>query len=245
MIRQFFENRNKVEEEIELAKYRYERKFYITEATKEQVEYIVKRHPRFFKEIFYERVINNIYFDTLDRANYIDNIEGSKSRTKFRIRWYGPLMGGVAKPKLEMKIKENLLGTKRTFALKPFEFGFQISRQELNRVFRASNLPDDVLSQVLQQWPTLVNQYRRKYFQSSDKKFRITIDDLQTFYAIRPMGNTFAAKFKDEKAIILELKYDQQFFEEANRISSFFPFRMTKSSKYARGVYGTLGIQLS
>jgi len=245
MISQFFKSITTQKEEAELSKYRYERKFFITEATKKQVEYVVKRHPGGFKEIYHERVINNIYFDTLDRDNYVDNIEGAKSRTKFRIRWYGDLMGPVPKPKLEMKIKEGLLGTKRTFSLKPFVFDTQITRLQLGRTFKDAELPADVLVQVLRQWPMLVNQYRRKYFQSADKKFRITIDDKQRFYAIRAMGNTFLSKFNDDDSVILELKYDQRYFEEAEQVSAKFPFRMTKSSKYARGVYGTSGIQMS
>ena len=243
MIRNFFKNIKNHDED--LYKYRYERKFFISEATKEQVEYIVKRHPRFFREIYHERVINNIYFDTLDRDNYVDNIEGATSRTKFRIRWYGELTGLVHTPKLEMKIKEGLLGTKRTFSLNPFVFDTHITRFLLSRTFKDAELPPDVLVKVLHHWPTLVNQYRRKYFQSADKKFRITIDDKQRFYAIRSMGNAFLSKFKDDHNIILELKYDQQYFQEADRVSTKFPFRMTKSSKYARGVYGTTGVQMS
>jgi len=229
----------------DISLFRYERKYFISDANKHQVVFVVKNHPAFFKEIYHERVINNIYFDTIEKDNYVDNIEGSTNRVKFRIRWYGDLKGKVLKPKLEMKIKVSLLGAKRTFPLQPFTFDEKISRSELQDVFRNSNLPDDVLSQVLQQWPTLVNQYRRIYFQSRDKKFRVTIDDKQRFHAIRSIGNTFLSTFKDDHNIILELKYEQQYFEEAERISSAFPFRVTKSSKYARGVYGTSGIQMS
>lgn len=230
---------------MDISQFRYERKYFITEATKHQVKFAVKSHPRCFSEIFHERIINNIYFDTLERDNYVDNIEGSKDRVKFRIRWYGDLMGSVTKPKLEMKIKIGLLGAKRTFALQSFSFDNNISRKGLQEIFKNSDLPDDVLSQVLQQWPTLVNQYRRVYYQSKDKKFRITIDDRQRFFAIRPIGNTFLSKFRDDHSIILELKYEQQYFDEAERVSSAMPFRLTKSSKYARGVYGTSGIQMS
>ena len=229
----------------DLTLFRYERKFFVENTSSKEIERVVKNHPRFFKEIHHVRKINNIYFDTLERDNFVDNIEGAKDRVKFRIRWYGDLKGLVPKPKLEMKIKAGLLGTKRTFNLSSFVFDRKLSRIMLQNVFRDSNLPDDVASQVLQQWPTLVNRYNRKYFQSRDKKFRVTIDDEQWFYNIRSIGNTFLSKFKDFDNIILELKYDQKYFKEAHEVSTLFPFRMTKSSKYSRGVYGTSGIQMS
>lgn len=228
----------------DISLFRYERKYFISDFSKSQVEMVVKNHPSIFKEIFYERIINNIYFDTLERNNYVDNIEGSKDRVKFRIRWYGDLEGKILKPKLEMKIKIGLLGAKRTFKLQPFCFDEKLSRADLQDVFRKSDLPDDVMTLILQQWPALVNQYRRKYFQSMDKKFRITIDDKQKFLAIRSFGNTFLSGFKDDSNIILELKYDQQYFMDAEVVSNCFPFRVTKSSKYARGIYGTSGIQM-
>ena len=37
-------------------------------------------------------------------------------------------------------------------------------------------------------------------------------------------------------SIILELKYNYQDDDEAHIISSYFPFRMTKNSKYVSGV---------
>ena len=43
---------------------RFERKFVIPRISKFQVEKFIKTHPGVFSEIFHERQVNNIYFDT-------------------------------------------------------------------------------------------------------------------------------------------------------------------------------------
>jgi len=88
--------------------YRYERKFFIDNMSKRKVESIIKLNPANFKEIYKERIINNIYLDSLSKNSYTDNIDGNMERTKSRIRWYGSLFGEIANPILEFKIKKGL-----------------------------------------------------------------------------------------------------------------------------------------
>ena len=82
---------------------RYERKFVIRELDVEGVEQIIKSHPSLFSEIFHERVVNNIYFDSWNMGSYSDNIEGNPQRLKIRIRWYGELFELIKKQVLELK----------------------------------------------------------------------------------------------------------------------------------------------
>ena len=72
--------------------YRFEKKFFISELTKQEIESIIKLHPAIFSEIYYERFVNNIYLDSFDLQNYFDNIIGTFKRQKVRIRWYGDLL---------------------------------------------------------------------------------------------------------------------------------------------------------
>ena len=88
--------------------YRYERKFFIDNMSKRKVESIIKLNPANFKEIYKERIINNIYLDSLSKNSYTDNIDGNMERTKSRIRWYGSSFGEIANPILEFKIKKGL-----------------------------------------------------------------------------------------------------------------------------------------
>ena len=46
----------------------------------------------------------------------------------------------------------------------------------------------------------------------------------------------FLKSVKDFKSVILELKYQEEYDEEANSIINQFPFRLSKSSKYVNGI---------
>ena len=83
--------------------------------------------------------------------------------------------------------------------------------------------------------PTLLNRYKRTYYLSYDKKFRVTVDSEMEFYSINPIREFFKT-FSDERKTIVELKYDQEHFDNAKNITQSFPFRVTKNSKYVVGI---------
>ena len=39
-----------------------------------------------------------------------------------------------------------------------------------------------------------------------------------------------------DQGLVIELKYEEQFDNQTDRITQYFPFRLTKSSKYVTGV---------
>ena len=55
------------------------------------------------------------------------------------------------------------------------------------------------------------------------------------FYSINPVREYFNTFADDEKTVI-ELKYNQQHADGARSITTNFPFRVTKNSKYVIGV---------
>ncbi len=83
--------------------------------------------------------------------------------------------------------------------------------------------------------PTLLNRYERTYYLSSDKKYRLTLDNKMEFYSINPIRDYFKI-FSDEEKTVVELKYNQQYADGARGITEHFPFRVTKNSKYVIGV---------
>ena len=83
---------------------------------------------------------------------------------------------------------------------------------------------------------TLMNRYSRKYFVTKDQNFRLTYDSELQFTAINNYGNSFNNKINSEKRRVFEVKYDQSLIGKAPEISNYFPFRMTKSSKYVFGI---------
>ncbi len=216
--------------------YRYERKFVVTELTKPQVELLIKLHPGMFSEIFYERFINNIYFDSCLMNCYFATIDGLRNRIKCRIRWYGDVLGYIEKPVLELKIKDGLVGRKKFYPLTPFSLDEKFSIEDIMVVFKNSDLPGSLGVDLTSMQLTLLNRYSRRYFQTADRNYRMTIDSKLEFYRINQKNNTFLHKSVDDHYLIVELKYNQDLDNHASRISSYFPFRVTKSSKYANGI---------
>lgn len=215
---------------------RHERKFSISDYSALEVEQIIKYNPACFSEIYHPRQINNIYFDSLGYTSYYENVDGERDRVKARIRWYGQLFGSVQKPILEFKIKNGLLGKKDFFELAPFHLDESFSKQTIVDALKNERVPLDIRNTILAMQPSLLNSYVRKYFISADKNFRLTIDTQLQFYRISYNQNLFIASVVDHKSVVLELKYDSQYENEAKEIGSRFPFSLTKNSKYLQGV---------
>lgn len=215
---------------------RHERKFLIPDLDRFEVESLVRLHPALFREPYPPRTVNNIYFDSAGLGNYLDNLDGVGDRTKFRIRWYGELRGKIGRPVLEIKRKQGLLGTKRSFPLIAFRVGSELDRDGLRRLFEESDIPDPVRDQVKALLPSLLNRYRRRYFVSADARVRLTLDTEREFFALGPRHNSLVHARRDHRVTILELKYAPADETRAAEIATRFPFRATKSSKYAQGV---------
>ena len=202
--------------------------------SKSEVEMIINMNSFRFSEIYKERYINNIYFDTPLLTNYFDNIEGNYNKKKTRIRWYGDLFGQVDNPILEFKIKKGELGEEKTYSLENFNFECDYFKNDFLALFDKCNQKSIIKTKGLR--PTLLNRYKRKYFQSFDKKFRITLDTNLRYYSIFNRIVSLHGGYLDDQNVILELKYGIEMQEDANFISNNFPFRMTKSSKYVMGI---------
>jgi hypothetical protein len=56
------------------------------------------------------------------------------------------------------------------------------------------------------------------------------------YYRIGGMSSWMARKQTDQRNVILELKYGIDDDAAASKVSTFFPFRVTKSSKYVQGI---------
>src|SRR3989344_3697839 len=150
--------------------FRYEKKFKILQLEHYEIENLIKQNPAIFSEIFYERQVNNIYFDSLNFKNYYDNLSGNAQRIKIRIRWYGKMFGLVEKPVLELKIKSGFVGKKKSFKLKPFILNKTFDFDNLRKnVLKNSNLPMRILELFNLSKPILLNAYKRKYFISANR----------------------------------------------------------------------------
>lgn len=215
---------------------RYERKFLVSLLRTRDLEHMVRMHPAMFSQAYPPRYVNNIYLDSHDLTNYWDNVCGSAHRLKARIRWYGNIFGPVAKPVLELKIKSGLTGRKESYKVQPFTLERGFTFGTLSEAFDRSNLPDELRERLRGLQPTLLNRYRRRYYLSADKLFRITLDNEMVYSGIGKTENQFAHSISDHIRTILELKYDMASDDQADSVTGLFPFRVTRSSKYVSGI---------
>lgn len=216
--------------------FRFERKFVSGTMDNRELEHLLRMHPAFFKEIYWERRVNNIYFDTPALTYYFDNVVGKSERRKVRIRWYGNGDGLVEKPVLEFKIKSGQLGRKASFILAPFDIRAEQGFDFFRNLFNKSDLPKEILEELKGLRPSLVNNYSRRYYRSADGNFRFTIDFDLRYFAYSPTVFSFGLGKRELENTILELKYDEEHDDEAMNITQSIPFRLNKSSKYVNGI---------
>ncbi|MBR9921093.1 MAG: VTC domain-containing protein [Bacteroidetes bacterium] len=213
-----------------LREFRYERKYRLELSSTGYVNQIIRNHPASFKVLFPDRQINNVYFDYPDFSGYKLNLMGVGLRRKYRLRWYGEDYSQMANPQLEIKQRENELGNKIVKRIDKEDWS------SLADVFDRHYPASAPLR------PALLNAYQRSYFGCRQGRFRITIDRQQKFMPLAdrqiPSDNWLkTSRFPyTDNALILELKYDQEFDAEAQDIMRYLPFRQSKNSKYVNGL---------
>jgi len=222
--------------------YRYERKYYLSGKEYGFVRTLVLNHPASFREIYYTRMVNNIYLDTPGFDFFYDNVNGNQLRKKIRIRWYDKTFAHQKKLTIEYKLKNGLLGDKISHPLSDIYIGDGFEISQLRDNLKNSPLPIPVANELLTYYPTLLNRYLRDYFISEDGKCRITLDRDLSFFRIHAGKNFFKTGYHISDDLIMEMKYDPGYETMADSISQDFPFRITKSSKYVIGIQNLFAI---
>jgi SPX domain protein involved in polyphosphate accumulation len=180
-----------------------------------------------FSEIYNERLINNIYFDTIDFADFYSNVNGHSERSKFRIRWYGKDKNVAAI--LENKSKVGEVGDKISYSINK-----TLNPTMLDNISDFIDFEDmNVKLAFSNRRPVLLNQYIRRYFISYDHKIRITLDrdirfGLPTF---NPNLHTVPIQVG-----ILEIKCAIEDKLLIDQILQSLNLRMDKFSKYVSGI---------
>ncbi|MCR9247425.1 MAG: VTC domain-containing protein [bacterium] len=215
--------------------YRFERKFYVEDLDTREIEMLVRLHPAFFSPLHPPRYVNSVYFDTPDHRALVDNVDGTADRCKMRIRWYGGLTG-ESRATLEFKIKRGLVGRKETVDLGSIRVDRDrgLAREELAVLLRSVVVPPAFRELVNTTAPTLANRYRRRYYQTADGRYRLTLDDELHYFPFVAGRATLLHPSRDRRGSVVELKYGPE--HDADRITGAFPFRLTKNSKYVSGL---------
>lgn len=219
--------------------HRYERKFIYEYGTPEDlIETEVLSNSFCFREIFHRRTVNNIYYDDQSMSFYHQNVSGDEQRDKYRLRWYGDAFENIHNPVFEIKKKYGAVGDKLSFALS--ETTYNLKQQTIAKTQEAivheiqSQHTPELALKLAGLSPSLYNSYERRYFLSDCRNYRITIDYNMTFY------NPYYPNYMISKAqltdIVLELKYKAPHDKESRNLTQQLNARLSKNSKYVRGV---------
>ena len=214
---------------------RFEVKFVVEPAQFSWIEGWVRSHGAGFFESYPVRQVNNIYFDTFDLSTYRENVSGVSLRTKIRFRWYGDTQHAEAGT-LELKRRVRNLGWKDTYRTGPVEM-VDLDWSAVRRDIR-SRLPREG-----QLWldehplPVLINRYRRRYFESADRRIRLTIDWKQRVYDQRIASTpNFSRAANLPDTMVVEFKFLAEDRPAASDALQTFPIRVSRNSKYVIGV---------
>jgi len=221
--------------------FRFEHKFIAEGVMEDQVEAMIKFHPALFRELYSERQVNSLYLDRYDLKNYHDNVDGLSERSKVRIRWYGETFGLIKKPTLEFKVKKNFYVGKILFPMMSFRLDSKFSMKVLRNTFQKSSLPGKISFYLSGLNYSTLHSYSRKYFIDASKRYRLTLDKNIRACKLASYENSFLDEFDQREPLILELKYATEHSDTADAITNYFPFRMTKNSKYVQGIQRLYG----
>ena len=194
----------------------------------------------FFRE-YENRIVNNIYFDSLNFKSFSDNVDGQSKRVKTRYRWYGKFEK-QSYGNMEFKIKRNVFGYKKTYNVKDLIIDEKKDFRYINnKIF--NELPQDIGIFFKQNDnPQIINQYEREYFKTKNQKFRVTIDkNIKIFDQRKSNTPNISRKTISQNYIVLEIKFDRKSRKDIEDLISNIPIRISKNSKYInafRSVYG-------
>lgn len=219
---------------------RYEVKYVASATRYHELAQWVRLHPAGFRTAYPPRWVNNVYFDTPDLFTFRENLLGSSSRSKVRLRWYGR-EPKAQRSTLEVKRRRNALGWKLSFRTGPIDLTCVTWRQ-LVRVVRDRLPPEGKMWLDAHSFPILINQYRREYFVSPDGRVRVTLDARQTVYdqRQRPRAN-LSRRANLPDTLVLEIKFGRADRELGSSVMRGVPIRVSRNSKYVIGVRAISG----
>lgn len=214
-----------------MSDYRYERKYIFKNVYYKDVVLVLLSHPLLFKEIFYERTVNNIYLDTPDNSDYFNHLDGAPERKKIRIRWYDDKKDDFY---LEIKSKKEAVGNKITYKLETPVIDLN-KRIALDRIKANNEIPEIVKLEIKKLIPVCVNSYKRRYFFSKSGKFRVTVDrDVRFSRLVSPFYREPMPVIGN--VVVVEVKYPVADDKDYQLFSKYFPSRTTKFSKFILGM---------
>jgi len=206
----------------------------------------IKLHKfNFFKE-YEDRNVNNIYFDSFNYKAFNDNLSGLPSRLKIRYRWYGNLFSKNRENEgsLEFKFRKNIYGYKKIFKIKDLNLNLNSKWSDIKNKILNALTPEYKILYNINSEKILINQYKREYFISKNKKLRITLDKNIKIFDQRFTFEKPNFKFKNytQDYSVIEFKFNKDDKILLNDLDISVPIKASRNSKYINGVRSILGI---
>lgn len=198
---------------------RHERKYSLEGIQYDFLMPLIQLSPASFITSYPDRLIHSLYFDDDQWSSLQRNIDGSPLRNKVRIRWYGAEENTISGGLLEVKSKNGLTGKKQAY---------DFPDMPLSDLSGISAAVEKILHTGALQ-PVLLVRYHRAYFVSFDRNIRLTLD--REIRYEKPGGAVYPWE-----GMVLEIKYPPDRETDVAELMQYFPFRLSKHSKYARGM---------
>lgn len=226
-------------------KVRYEFKIPCPSTMILEIETWVRLHPAHWRMSYPPRQVNNIYFDTPDLQDLNANLGGVGRREKLRLRWYGAditrvAAGQTGQPaQLELKCKDGQIGWKQ---IAPFDGRLALAEQPwpaLLTTLRAGLEPRAQLWLDRHAQPTLINHYRRAYYETPDGVLRLTLDTRLRAHdqRISALPNlTRPALLPEHLVVEIKCPTDPETGDRLAWVLSTFPVPVDRFSKYLHGM---------
>jgi hypothetical protein len=218
-----------------LEQYRYEVKFVCPPEARDRFDLWLRYTPETFSHSYRDRVVNNIYFDTLGMRDFANNVIGVSGRLKTRLRWYGDT-AAPTRMVLEQKIKSGRINRKHSLPLPGLDLStttwgelaeLLIGHAEHRICVAASYFKNAVLR----------NCYLRQYYVSRGHRVRMTVDADLTYYDAAAtaivVGRDMGLKSTRQ---VVEFKSTVDRAWDLERLLQRIPLRLSRNSKYVVGV---------
>lgn len=207
----------------------------------ESIESALLNSTLAFYSPYPDRKINSLYFDSSNYVSQDESLAGHSLRKKTRFRWYGEIENSNT-PTLEFKYKQGHLSWK---VLENLNFKINLKSTNWECAFLNSSnqepVNSDKYSVLSQSIPTSIVSYSRSYYESTDRRVRITLDKNIQFrdQSIYPSPNLHFIT-QNMESLIIEIKIAS---EDINLLDSLFrtlDFVPQRYSKYCESLQNYL-----
>ncbi|MCH8270691.1 MAG: VTC domain-containing protein [Planctomycetes bacterium] len=211
---------------------RYEIKLLCQGLAYERVLTELRLHQCALRTLHPSRRVQSLYLDTHDRRSLEDNLAGISDREKIRLRWYGDGVDWV-RGTLERKIRQNLLGWKRSFSYpEPIRVNGASRLGFVRSLWHAA--PPEFRA-VLDdgQEPAQWISYTRDYLITGDGTIRVTVD-----HGVRSADQrdraalSFDCPTPTPNVTIVECKVARHRYDALREFLNSMPLVIDKCSKF-------------